>query len=66
MATPQGVSLSIIPIKALPLLIFEDMRPWELKLVVEDALRATAPTWPCPFKVSSRAPKKQDPAAEGG
>lgn len=46
MATPQGISLSIIPIKALPLLIFEDMRPWEQKLAVEDALRPRHPRGP--------------------
>lgn len=62
----RGTAFSIIPYKALPLPLFEDIRLQELKLAVEGAPWAVAPTWPCPPKVSSRAPKKLDPAAEGG
>lgn len=61
-----ATSLSAFPYQGPSSLIFEDIRPQDLKLAVEDAPWAMAPTWPCLPKVSSRAPGKVDPVAEGG
>lgn len=52
----RGLSLAVLPDQgpSSPV-VLEDRRPLGLKLAEEDAPWATAPTWPCPLKVSSRS-----------